>query len=74
MRRTPPAEVRVYLWPEPSDAGQPATVAADDVAIERAREMFADGAERVRCHRTERGQADRKWTWTREEYERGLVK
>lgn len=74
MKRTQSIEVRVMLWPEPTGSAHPATVASDEIAVERAREMFADGAERVRCHRTETRQADRKWTWTREDYERGAVK
>ena len=74
MSTRKPHEIRVTLTPEPADEHRPTTVAADSIAVERARQMFADGAARVRCHRTETGQADRKWTWSREEYERGDVK
>lgn len=73
MKRAAPIEVRVTLTPEPGEF-RPCIVAADEIAVERAREFFADGATSVRCHRTETKQADRKWTWTREDYERGAVK
>jgi hypothetical protein len=72
--RPAPIEVRVLLMPEPSAEHRATTVASDSVAVERAREFFADGAALVRCHRTETKQADRKWTWTRGQYERGEVR
>lgn len=74
MKRAAPVEVRVMLVPEPSSDFRATTVASVEVATERAREFFEDGAALVRCHRTETRQADRKWTWTREDYERGAVK
>lgn len=74
MKRAQSIEVRVTLTPEPADEFRATTVATDSVAVGRAREMFADGATRIRCHRTETRQADRKWTWTREDYERGDVR
>lgn len=73
MKRAKPIEVRVTLTPEPGEF-RPTIVASDEVAVERARELFADGATSVRVHRTETQQADRRWTWTREDYERGRVR